>query len=232
VAANVARSADEVSALVMGAPTLARAKEYLPLADIRPTRKSVKDGESCRSIAKTFAVHHATIASLAAGADRNYRRPALYDASAQLPPRGPFAINPITIEEECFRNLDLPTLVPRCGGIAMRSIWASVIAFMMVAIFDSDSAGAACVCRCVNGQMQPLCSSSIEVPPICPPTVSAFRRACSHTNGAACRRSILCATTSAQPLHAPIRVANHLQIDVWNHVRRLRAGAACTGDAK
>ena len=32
-------------------------------------------------------------------------------------------------------------------------------------------AGAACVCRCVNGEMQPLCSSSIDLPPICPPTV-------------------------------------------------------------
>jgi hypothetical protein len=30
---------------------------------------------------------------------------------------------------------------------------------------------ATCVCRCVNGEMQPICSNSIEVPPICPPTV-------------------------------------------------------------
>ena len=28
-----------------------------------------------------------------------------------------------------------------------------------------------CVCRCVNGEMTPICSSSIDLPPICPPTV-------------------------------------------------------------
>lgn len=32
-------------------------------------------------------------------------------------------------------------------------------------------AHASCVCRCVDGKMQPLCSSSIDVPPICPATV-------------------------------------------------------------
>ena len=28
-----------------------------------------------------------------------------------------------------------------------------------------------CLCRCVNGEMTPICSSSIDLPPICPPTV-------------------------------------------------------------
>ena len=28
-----------------------------------------------------------------------------------------------------------------------------------------------CVCRCVNGEMTPICSSSIDLPPICPPTI-------------------------------------------------------------
>ena len=28
-----------------------------------------------------------------------------------------------------------------------------------------------CVCRCVNGEMIPICSSSIDIPPICPPTI-------------------------------------------------------------
>jgi len=35
----------------------------------------------------------------------------------------------------------------------------------------STSANAACVCRCVNGEVRALCSSSIDLPPICPPTV-------------------------------------------------------------
>ncbi len=36
--------------------------------------------------------------------------------------------------------------------------------------FASD-AFAGCICRCVNGAMQGICSSSIDIPPICAPTV-------------------------------------------------------------
>lgn len=36
---------------------------------------------------------------------------------------------------------------------------------------SSTNTDASCVCRCVNGEMQALCSSSIDLPPICPPTV-------------------------------------------------------------
>lgn len=32
-------------------------------------------------------------------------------------------------------------------------------------------AHAACVCRCVNGDMKAICESSLDIPPICPPTV-------------------------------------------------------------
>jgi hypothetical protein len=28
-----------------------------------------------------------------------------------------------------------------------------------------------CVCRCVDGEMVPTCSSSMDLPPICPPTI-------------------------------------------------------------
>ncbi len=30
---------------------------------------------------------------------------------------------------------------------------------------------AACVCRCINGEMKPLCESSLDLPPICPPAI-------------------------------------------------------------
>ena len=30
---------------------------------------------------------------------------------------------------------------------------------------------AACVCRCVNGHMQPLCDNALEVRPLCPSTI-------------------------------------------------------------
>ena len=42
------------------------------------------------------------------------------------------------------------------------------------AIFLTTKSDAACVCRCVDGEMQPLCSSSIDLPPICPPTICSL----------------------------------------------------------
>lgn len=48
----------------------------------------------------------------------------------------------------------------------MRLILAAVLGLSMI-----QAASAACVCRCVGGEMQPICSSSIDLPPICPPTV-------------------------------------------------------------
>jgi hypothetical protein len=45
----------------------------------------------------------------------------------------------------------------------------AVLASLMTA-----DAWAACVCRCVDGQMQPLCESSIDLPPVCPATLCAL----------------------------------------------------------
>jgi len=44
-------------------------------------------------------------------------------------------------------------------------------AFVLSLTAESE---ASCVCRCVDGQMQPLCESSIDVPPICPVMVCAL----------------------------------------------------------
>lgn len=30
---------------------------------------------------------------------------------------------------------------------------------------------AECECRCIGGQNRPICSSTMEMPPICPPTI-------------------------------------------------------------
>lgn len=38
------------------------------------------------------------------------------------------------------------------------------------AIMCSD-AWASCTCKCVDGEMQPLCQNSFDVPPVCPPAV-------------------------------------------------------------
>jgi hypothetical protein len=42
---------------------------------------------------------------------------------------------------------------------------ASVLAIAIV------PAQAACVCQCVNGQMQPICENAMDLPPLCPPTI-------------------------------------------------------------
>jgi hypothetical protein len=51
----------------------------------------------------------------------------------------------------------------------MRNLISAVV-ILIFSFAQIDDASAACVCRCVNGSMQPLCSSSMDLPPICPPT--------------------------------------------------------------
>jgi hypothetical protein len=51
----------------------------------------------------------------------------------------------------------------------MRLLLAAVFELLLTA-----EARASCVCRCVDGATQPLCESSIDLPPICPATVCAF----------------------------------------------------------
>jgi hypothetical protein len=46
-----------------------------------------------------------------------------------------------------------------------------ILAAAVAAAMTASSAKAACVCRCVDGEMQPLCSSAIDLPPICPLTL-------------------------------------------------------------
>jgi len=38
-------------------------------------------------------------------------------------------------------------------------------------LFGSVAVNAACTCQCVNGQIQPLCQSTIDMPPVCAPTI-------------------------------------------------------------
>jgi hypothetical protein len=40
-----------------------------------------------------------------------------------------------------------------------------------VTVLLTANADASCVCRCVDGEVQPLCSSSIDLPPICAPAI-------------------------------------------------------------
>lgn len=38
-------------------------------------------------------------------------------------------------------------------------------------LLGGAAANAACTCQCVNGQLQPLCESAIDQPPVCAPTI-------------------------------------------------------------
>jgi len=40
-----------------------------------------------------------------------------------------------------------------------------------IALLMGAPAEASCTCQCVDGGMQPLCSSSLDIPPICPPRI-------------------------------------------------------------
>jgi len=51
----------------------------------------------------------------------------------------------------------------------MKRVVTSLAAAVLLA--GSTTAYAECTCQCVNGHMQPLCDSSIDLPPICPPMV-------------------------------------------------------------
>jgi hypothetical protein len=46
-----------------------------------------------------------------------------------------------------------------------------IVTFALLLTAESQ---AACVCRCVDGAMQPLCDSSIDLPPVCPAAVCAI----------------------------------------------------------
>lgn len=65
---------------------------------------------------------------------------------------------------EATATLSLP---PRMGGPAMKRALIMVLAIFVFVL----PAHSECICQCVDGHMQPLCSSSIDLPPICPPTI-------------------------------------------------------------
>ena len=51
---------------------------------------------------------------------------------------------------------------------------ARIFLTMVIALAAPAQARASCECRCVEGSMQALCSSSIDIPPICPGTICAL----------------------------------------------------------
>ena len=49
------------------------------------------------------------------------------------------------------------------------SLTALALIFLTGLLGFAFKADAACICRCVNGQVRALCNSTIDIPPICPP---------------------------------------------------------------
>lgn len=47
----------------------------------------------------------------------------------------------------------------------------SGIFVFLASLYGASPAQAWCMCQCVGGQMQPLCSGPTELAPLCPPTV-------------------------------------------------------------
>lgn len=58
---------------------------------------------------------------------------------------------------------------PKKDGMAMPIILWIIVPLCLLSA--ASPALANCVCRCVNGHMQPLCSSPLDIAPICPPTI-------------------------------------------------------------
>ena len=44
-------------------------------------------------------------------------------------------------------------------------------ALFLFAMLMPAAAQAACVCRCMNGENVPICESTLDMPPLCPPKV-------------------------------------------------------------
>jgi hypothetical protein len=47
----------------------------------------------------------------------------------------------------------------------------SVLFALALWLLGGVTANAACTCQCVDGQLQPLCQSAIDQPPVCAPTI-------------------------------------------------------------
>ena len=54
------------------------------------------------------------------------------------------------------------------------TVIARVLAFALGAAIYAGTISAVqagCTCQCVNGEIQPLCNSALDIPPICMPTI-------------------------------------------------------------
>ena len=64
------------------------------------------------------------------------------------------------------RPKNAPTEFTQPAGPFLRYLVSMLALFLSIA----TNAHADCVCRCVNGRMEPLCSSVVDMRPFCPPS--------------------------------------------------------------
>jgi hypothetical protein len=92
----------------------------------------------------------------------------------------------------------------------LKKTWVGVIV-AATSLGLNGASKASCECRCVDGQVQPLCSSSIDLPPICAPQICAIVPPSIVPNSSALdpadRHIAMRATSGFESLHPPIRVA-------------------------
>ena len=53
----------------------------------------------------------------------------------------------------------------------MRRVFALMSVTIWLAALVCARAEASCACQCVDGEVQPLCGSALDIPPICPPRI-------------------------------------------------------------
>ena len=79
--------------------------------------------------------------------------------------------------------------------------WILMLLVILLDLLWVAPARAACLCQCVDGEMQPLCESTIDLKPICPravcfpppPSLAPLNPATLPPLGAtACRQAQLC----------------------------------------
>ena len=75
------------------------------------------------------------------------------------------------VSAELDRSSTGPCPASMSSGIAMSHRICAMLSALLFLAINTERADAGCVCQCVDGQMQPLCQSSIDVPPVCPAAV-------------------------------------------------------------
>lgn len=59
----------------------------------------------------------------------------------------------------------------------VRTLFKTMIAMIVISLAFGyyNTANATCVCRCIDGQNQPICENTIDLRPVCPPKICPLR---------------------------------------------------------